>query len=1213
MKATLKKLGSVFMALVLLFTYIDATNLSAFAHDDSEIENVEIIEADDTASLQYSSSEIETVIAKARDLQAGANAAWSPGNWHYDTYCGYCTRFVVDSFYYSIGKGMSSAIGDASQMADRMITSTNLKETPPRGAAVFFDYYGKYGYNVGHVGISLGDGTYISAVSSGIKVFDLSSYFGSNYISDCTYIGWGPWCSDLGYTLPSPKTTTSYTQQDIVDAFLAQVGTSGYTEGGVSYCLWFVAKIFNTHPKLGIDISTASNAQIYADQYLVSTSTDIPLGADVFFYYKGSSYGHIGVYVGNGYMVDCNSSGVIVKRPITGFTDLTYRGWGWHGGYVPKGYSSSGTETPKYAAYDKQLSSSDPQVTTALNLIMNQNNNSVRAGKTKKDMISYLLYDSQYAVFGGQDWPVSMNGDSAGSITDKNLSAIDGTTTIALDTYSWGSMSFCWFASSVVYTEKISLASTRKYFDGKAGEYNKDTIRSNILTNLQAGEHLRISDICSLCYISGDNTGFYFMQYGSDDDSDKHIRMRYATYDTFTTWLNSTGKDFWYYTVDNDVNGTKSVSNLTIASIGNQTYTGSAIKPNVTVKDGSTALTKDMHYTVSYSNNTNVGTATVTITGKGNYTGTKTATFKIVAKSISGATVSTVINQTYTGSAQKPAVTVKDGSKTLTNGTDYTVSYSNNTNVGTATVTITGKGNYTGTRTTTFKIVAKSISGTTISDIADQTYTGSAITPAVTVKDGTKTLVNGTDYTVAYSNNTNVGAATVTITGKGNYTGTNTATFNIVAAVVPPASVKATAGEGKITLTWDAVTGATKYRVRRNDGTGWVNYKDLTSTSFTDTAVTNGTKYSYAVYAYVGNAWSGASAIVSATPVGSVIAQNVKATAGTGKVTLTWSAVSGATKYRVRRNDGSGWVNYKELTSTSFTDTAVTNGTKYSYAVYAYVGNAWGGASAIVSATPTGSVIAQNVKATAGTGKVTLTWSAVSGATKYRVRRNDGSGWVNYKDLTSTSFTDTAVTNGTKYSYAIYSYVGNAWGGASAIVSATPTGGATIAQNVKATASDGMVTLTWNEVNGATKYRVRRNDGTGWANYKDVKATALTDNNVNIGTTYVYAVYAYVNGAWGEASAIVSATLTSSTTVIAQNVKATAGDSEITLTWNAVDGATKYRIRRNDGTGWVNYKDLTENAYADTAVTSGKAYSYAIYTYVNGAWSDASTIVSATA
>ncbi|MBR6948250.1 MAG: hypothetical protein IKH53_09890, partial [Muribaculaceae bacterium] len=232
------------------------------------------------------------------------------------------------------------------------------------------------------------------------------------------------------------------------------------------------------------------------------------------------------------------------------------------------------------------------------------------------------------------------------------------------------------------------------------------------------------------------------------------------------------------------VNGTltvnaKNASNLTISSIAAQTYKGSAITPTVTVKDGTTTLTEGTDYTVAYSNNVNAGTATVTVTGKGNYTGTKTATFTINAKDASNLTIGSIAAQTYTGSAITPEVTVKDGTTTLTEGTDYTIAFSNNVNAGIATVTVTGKGNYTGTKTATFTINVKDASNLTIGSIAAQTYVGSAFTPAITVQDGTTTLTEGTDYTVAYSDNVNVGIATVTVTFIGNYTGTKTANFTI--------------------------------------------------------------------------------------------------------------------------------------------------------------------------------------------------------------------------------------------------------------------------------------------------------------------------------------------------------------------------------------------------------------------------------------------------
>ena len=132
----------------------------------------------------------------------------------------------------------------------------------------------------------------------------------------------------------------------------------------------------------------------------------------------------------------------------------------------------------------------------------------------------------------------------------------------------------------------------------------------------------------------------------------------------------------------------------------------------------------------------------------------------------------------YDGKAKKPGVTVKLNGKTLKNGTDYTVSYSNNTKVGTAKVTITGKGNYTGSVSKTYSI-KNNFKKATISGISNKSYTGKNITQSITVKYNGKTLKKGTDYTVSYSNNKKVGTATVKITGKGSYTGTITKTFKI--------------------------------------------------------------------------------------------------------------------------------------------------------------------------------------------------------------------------------------------------------------------------------------------------------------------------------------------------------------------------------------------------------------------------------------------------
>ena len=228
---------------------------------------------------------------------------------------------------------------------------------------------------------------------------------------------------------------------------------------------------------------------------------------------------------------------------------------------------------------------------------------------------------------------------------------------------------------------------------------------------------------------------------------------------------------------------------VVISDVADQTYTGSLIAPNVTVTCNDVELVKDTDYTVSYSNNKNVGTATISITGIGDYTGTIKKNFNIVARGISDTTIGSIPNQTYTGNSISALPVITYNGATLTKGTDYTLTYSNNVNVGTGTVTIKGQGNFKGTTSKTFSISARAMSDTSVANVSSQTYTGNSISPLPTITYNNKTLKKDTDYTLSYSNNTNAGTATITITGKGNFTGTTSKTFSISARAMSDTSV----------------------------------------------------------------------------------------------------------------------------------------------------------------------------------------------------------------------------------------------------------------------------------------------------------------------------------------------------------------------------------------------------------------------------------------
>ena len=197
--------------------------------------------------------------------------------------------------------------------------------------------------------------------------------------------------------------------------------------------------------------------------------------------------------------------------------------------------------------------------------------------------------------------------------------------------------------------------------------------------------------------------------------------------------------------------------------------------------------------------------------------------------SISKASV-TLSNSTYAydGKAKKPGVTVKLNGKTLKNGTDYAVSYSNNTKVGTAKVTITGKGNYTGSVSKTYSI-KNNFKKATVSGISNKSYTGKNITQSITVKYNGKTLKKGTDYTVSYSSSKSIGTATVKIAGKGSYTGTITKTFKINPA--KQEIQKLTAKSKAFFVDWAQKGSATGYEIQYATNSKFTSAKKVTITN----------------------------------------------------------------------------------------------------------------------------------------------------------------------------------------------------------------------------------------------------------------------------------------------------------------------------------------------------------------------------------------------
>ncbi len=207
------------------------------------------------------------------------------------------------------------------------------------------------------------------------------------------------------------------------------------------------------------------------------------------------------------------------------------------------------------------------------------------------------------------------------------------------------------------------------------------------------------------------------------------------------------------------------------------------------VKVGGRTLKNGTDFTVSYKNNTEPGTATLSVTGKGNYSGSVSKTFKITARAINDVEV-TVPDTVFTGVQVRPDVVVSYGNYQFINNSDYTLSFKDNVNIGTASVVVTGKNHLSGSRTVTFPIEKADISGTEIA-VKNATFTGSAVKSAVDVRLGNVTLKEGTHYTLSYKNNVNAGTAQVTVSGKGSLEGAVTKDFTIAKANISKASISA--------------------------------------------------------------------------------------------------------------------------------------------------------------------------------------------------------------------------------------------------------------------------------------------------------------------------------------------------------------------------------------------------------------------------------------
>jgi len=273
-------------------------------------------------------------------------------------------------------------------------------------------------------------------------------------------------------------------------------------------------------------------------------------------------------------------------------------------------------------------------------------------------------------------------------------------------------------------------------------------------------------------------------------------------------------------------------------------------------------------------------------------------------------------------------------------------------------------------------------------------------------------------------------------------------TLTSTAPRLTPSITSITAGSGKVDLSWSSVSGATNYAVYYTANGKWYNAGTTTALKMTVSGLTGGTRYGFAVKAYVNGKWSGITSadIVYATPVGAAVAKPkiTKAEGQNGQVALNWTAVSGATNYAVYTYLNGTWSVAGYRTATGMYVRNLTNGTKYGFAVKAYVNGTWSSVSSsdIVYATPVSAAAKPVItKAQGQNGQVALNWTTVNGATNYAVYTYLNGKWSVAGYRTANGMYVTGLTNGVKYGFAVKAYVNGAWTSISSsdIVYATPT------------------------------------------------------------------------------------------------------------------------------------------------------------------------------
>ncbi|MGO8673987.1 MAG: choice-of-anchor tandem repeat GloVer-containing protein [Capsulimonadaceae bacterium] len=476
-------------------------------------------------------------------------------------------------------------------------------------------------------------------------------------------------------------------------------------------------------------------------------------------------------------------------------------------------------------------------------------------------------------------------------------------------------------------------------------------------------------------------------------------------------------------------------------------------------------------------------------------------------------------------------------------------------------------------------------------------------------------LVNGTSY---YYQVAAVGAL-----------GTSSMSNEACAAPGPstppavPAGLTATPGIEQVALGWRMSSGATSYNVYRGTAAGGESATPAASgvpaASFTDTGLSLSTTYYYKVAAVNGYGTSPMSTEVWATPQpppAPAAPTILSATASIAQVSLNWTASTYATSYNVYRGTARGLESATPdasgLAATSFVDTGLTNGATYYYTVAAV--NTYGTSpmSNEESATPEQAIPAAptELRATPGIEQVTLVWNPSIGATSYDVYSGTSAGGESTTPITtgvtSASYTDTGLYL-TPYYYKVAAVDSSGTSALSTEAAATPeppipptpTG-------LVATAGNALVVLSWNgasvwnnSVVDVYRSTVSGDEGSNPIALTTLYVTSYTDTGLTNGVTYYYTVSASNAGGTSAQSSEESATPVLPIPPTPTGLAATAGNAQVSLSWNATSLSNTIDIYRSTASGAEGSTPVcsipsTNTSYTNVGLTNGVKYYFTI-------------------